>query len=178
MAPDKVAMDRFWQKVDKSADCWIWTGAKQGRGYGSFFFEGKNYQAHRWIFAATFDDEIAGKDICHVCDNPACVNPSHLFVGDRAENMQDCARKGRNIIQRKPSLNHFFRDKYPPAGEKHGNSKLTEDVVAEIRKLSEAGESSSAISRTVGISAGHVRKIASGVAWKHSASVTKETNHD
>lgn len=92
---DKRLPVRFWQKVSADLDsgCWNWRAAKS-KGYGVFILDGDRCLAHRLIF------KIAAHDpgelfVLHKCDNPACVNPAHLFVGDQSANMQDMAAKGR-----------------------------------------------------------------------------------
>lgn len=102
---------RLWAKVDRlhPNGCWVWTGTVNGGGYGTIGVGSrsdgtkKKVLAHRVAFE-WFKGEIPeGHDVCHTCDNPRCVNPDHLFIGTRAENMQDCSRKGR---ARKPTATH------------------------------------------------------------------------
>lgn len=92
-------MDRFWDKVDKTSDCWIWTAAKSAAGYGRFKLNGRLVSPHRLAYEMAFGDIPPGSDVCHRCDNPPCVNPEHLFVGSRSDNMQDCIAKGRFVAR-------------------------------------------------------------------------------
>jgi hypothetical protein len=94
---------RFWSKVEKSDNCWIWIGAKTPEGYGRMrWMKGYEY-AHRisWVIQnGTIADDLC---VCHSCDNPSCVRPDHLFIGTIADNMHDRDTKGRG---RKPKVNN------------------------------------------------------------------------
>ena len=102
---DKTSKERFFEKVNMNTSngCWLWTGGTRGRGtlqYGSAWHQGKNVGAHRlsWIFCNGFLPSHLGlnkAEVCHKCDTPLCVNPDHLFIGTRSDNMQDKIKKGR-----------------------------------------------------------------------------------
>jgi hypothetical protein len=143
---------RFWSKVRKSDGCWTWTAGKNKWGYGYFWFNGVQSRAHRvaWFFSRG-RTEPHGL-VCHTCDNPACVRPSHLFVGTQKENREDCRRKGR-----------------VPHGEEHGRAVLRAADVLRIRSLNRQGCSQSMIARAFGVSVGLVHRIVHRLVWKHLA---------
>lgn len=82
-------MDRFWDKVDKSGDCWVWTASINKKGYGWFKFGGRMMLAHRVSYELEIGEITDGLLVLHRCDNPSCVNPEHLYLGDHDTNMAD-----------------------------------------------------------------------------------------
>jgi hypothetical protein len=104
---------RFWDKVQKTDGCWIWTSSRYPRmGYGAFGIGRRTvYAAHRVSYALhhglSFDFE---GHVLHRCDNPPCVNPDHLFLGDHATNMKDMAAKGRGRTGRRTFSDDEARD--------------------------------------------------------------------
>lgn len=104
-------LSRFWGYVDKRGidECWPWTGLTNDSGYGLFAVARcRSVRAHRFSFfldAGTLDDP--SKLVCHHCDNPPCVNPSHLFLGTHQDNFDDMIRKGRcRLMQYQQQLTH------------------------------------------------------------------------
>lgn len=87
--------EKFWAKVDRTGDCWIWTGSRNSAGYGRIGVAGQHWLAHRYALHLDGVD-VSGQLVCHRCDNPQCVRPAHLFLGSHKDNTQDMLTKGRS----------------------------------------------------------------------------------
>jgi hypothetical protein len=148
-------MERFWSKVDKMNECWQWTASCDPDGYGAFKLNGKKVNAHRVAWELTRGEISDDLWVLHSCDNPGCVNPAHLFLGTRADNMRDAAKKGR-LANRKQVR-----------GSEVGTSKLTEDDVKAIRDYYAAGERLAPLAGAYQINYYTVSKIVRRVLWKH-----------
>lgn len=92
---------RFWDRVDKSGECWLWFGKIEWDGYGRVKYKGKSYRAHRVAWELVNGEIEDGLLVLHRCDNPLCCNPSHLFLGTQQDNMTDKKQKGRATGRRK-----------------------------------------------------------------------------
>lgn len=93
--------ERFARFVQKSDGCWLWTGAKKATGYGFIRVVGVGMRgAHRIAYELANGPIPEGMVVRHTCDNPRCVRPDHLIVGTVADNVRDCAERGRRFHQR------------------------------------------------------------------------------
>ena len=150
-SPMQRQLRRFWDNVEKSDGCWEWKGLilTSGLGYGQLYFDGKQYLAHRASWLIHHGDIPEGMLVLHHCDNPKCVNPAHLYLGNHKDNARD--RETRNRRRR-------------VRGEEVGNSKLTE---AEVRAIRSSSESCTVLGARYGISRSLVSLIKLNRIWKH-----------
>ena len=145
--------NRFWTKVDKSGECWIWKGCiGKEWGYGSLGRHKRTWLAHRWAWTLTYGAIPTGKLICHHCDNPPCVNPEHLFIGTDKDNANDRDQKGRHG---------------KALGEKNPHAKLSANKIRSIRKLCADGLSQSKVAKLFGVTQGSIHLIVSRKQWRH-----------
>lgn len=144
LTPIEVA--RFWSRVAASTDfqCWPWTGQKNEKGYGRF----GETMAHRVAFELVHGPVPDGQIVRHRCDNPTCCNPGHLEPGSHKDNSADALERGR-----------FAK------GERHGNTKLTAEQVAYIRRNPD-GLKQIALARQFGVSPSTLSYIRSGRTWR------------
>lgn len=140
--PDVQA--RFWSKVDRGQGpnaCWLWNGSRNEHGYGKVRIANRLFRAHHVAWIMTFGELPAGRGyhgtcVLHRCDTPACVRPTHLFLGTQHDNVLDMLRKGR--------ANR-------PFGERNGRAKLTIRAILRAEKAVAAGKSIRAVARELGV---------------------------
>lgn len=204
---DERTVKRFWSKADKNGPlytdtqtgetthCWIWTGKPDPQGYGRFQIGNQNLLAHRISFEICHNESLGEFHALHRCDNPPCINPTHLFKGTHQDNMRDRDAKGRNTYysgddhwthkhperlargerngknthpeSRGYGENHWSH-KHPDKvvkGEHNGSSKITLADVQAIRELHRQGLSLAAIARLKNLSDTHVGRIVKGENW-------------
>ncbi len=150
--PETPIKYRLLAKIDfdGTPGCWEWSGAKVPQGYGLIKRkDGAQLRAHRVAYELAYGEIPAGTFVCHRCDNPRCVRPSHLFLGSHAENMADMVIKGRSARM---------------TGANNGGAKLQADAVASIRA---SVASYSRIARQHGVSPSAIGLIKRRERWAH-----------
>ena len=147
-------LSRFWSYVKVAeSGCWEWMGGRLPFGYGQASIGNHPHRAHVVSFAiATGRWPRPGEFVCHKCDNPACVKPAHLFLGDPASNTADMHAKGRARAV---------------SGESHYRAKLTEDRVREMRRLYDAGSDVKQLAEDFGVANGTAHAVVTRSSWKH-----------
>ncbi|GAG49732.1 unnamed protein product, partial [marine sediment metagenome] len=137
----------YWLRVKRGGpdECWEWLADKNGEGYGRIQRLGKPYRAHRVAWELANGPIPEGMYVLHHCDNPACVNPRHLWLGTHLDNARDRNSKGRQA-----------------SGETHGQAKLTETEVLAIRKDK---RSQRVLGKLYSVSDVQIGRIKRGVRW-------------
>lgn len=144
LTPKQV--ERFWIKVAVPTDrslCWLWTAALGSDGYGQY----GEYRAHRMAWYLTHGTIPDGLHVLHKCDNPPCVNPSHLFMGTHANNMLDRSVKGRANRSFNRTVSDEALQRIPLL---YGSGKAQKDIAVEV------GVSAYVVSQVI---AGKYRKV-------------------
>ena len=145
---------RFLMRVDKrgNTECWPWTGSRQLKWHGQWRnSSGAIESTHRAAWRLFVGPITEGMHVLHRCDNPICLNPSHLFLGTGADNARDMWAKNRA----KPGVS---------IGEKHGMSKLTADIVREIRDSPLMGTE---LAKKFGVTPTTISEIRKRKTWNH-----------
>lgn len=175
--------ERFWSRVDRSGDCWTWTGAKDRNGYGLFLVHVNPspdparicMHAQRYAWKITYGDCPDALFVCHHCDNPSCVRPDHLFTGTAIDNNKDRDLKGRTAkgerhprFGRKKPFQYRLRLVHIEPGSRQGSqnnrAKLDEN---QVRSIIADPRRYAAIAATYGVTGSLVGQIKRGTIWTH-----------
>ena len=147
--------ERFKSRMSKNKTkigCIEWLGFVNPYGYGTFWLNGRNYQAHRVSYMIFKNAELKNLYVCHKCDNRKCVNPEHLFLGSPKDNNIDMHKKGRN-----PNLK----------GTNHPLAKLTENQVKKIRNLHKKGNLQKDLAKIFKVTSNAINSIVNRKTWSH-----------
>jgi len=136
----------------KANGCWEWTGSVASHGYGSLGVNGRTETAPRMAYKLFVGKIPEGACVLHSCDNRLCVNPSHLTIGDKAQNAAEAVERGRFKTLR---------------GEQNPKAKLTEAEVSEIRSLFDEGWGRKDVGDAYAVSEGAVYGIGDRRTWEH-----------
>jgi len=146
-------LKRFWDKVaiKGNDECWEWRAGKNKHGYGKIKIRGimkNDILAHRVSYTITKGEIPKGLFICHKCDNPPCVNPSHLFLGTPKDNSDDMINKRR--------------DRKASGRIQIGHAKITQELANQIRAENLTGME---LSRKYGLSKSTISGIKNRKTW-------------
>lgn len=156
----KTLQHRFWERVNKTKTCWLWTGAVNDDGYGEIS-AGKKYGrkgkgmvlAHRLSWMLHKGKIPQGKCVLHTCDVRRCVRPKHLWIGTRIDNNNDRTKKGRVKVGQ---------------GERHGLAKMTAKTVKAMRlERKNKGTTYAVLGPKFGVDRSNAISICNRKTWKH-----------
>jgi hypothetical protein len=148
--------DRFFDRVspEPNTGCWLWVGCISSNGYGQARVDGRLIRTHRLSWLIHHGVDPGSAHVLHRCDNPTCVNPSHLRLGTHLDNMRDMARKRR-------------AHKSGARGQNNGSAKLSPDAVVALRAMHAAGTRITEVARAFGVSRAQARNVVLRVHWRH-----------
>lgn len=150
---DKVAENTPKGLTD--SECWEWSGNREKSGYGNLYHEGKTLKAHRVAYMVANGCELPSSVLVrHGCDNPPCVNPSHLGQGSHQDNWDDMDRRGRVAGP-------------ITAGEGHFKAVLNSTQVLSIRDKSSHGQSLGSLASEFSMSKSAIQQIVNRKTWRH-----------
>jgi len=151
--PVRARFDSKYTPVTETG-CWLWEGAPNPFGYGELHVHGHTEFAHRVSWTLHRGEIPDGLCVLHKCDTPACVNPDHLFLGTRTDNMIDKVKKGR---QRGGGLR----------GSMVVGAKLTEADAETIKAWPKKHGSGTMLARKFGVNKALIGRIRHGKSWAH-----------
>ena len=129
--------ERFFAKLQKCENgCIEFIGGKIRNGYGQYYIDNNApILAHRYAWILQFGNIPDGMCVCHKCDNPACCNVNHLFLGTHKENMQDAAQKGKTRGHQKHRRHRVIAEDIPVIEELYYHKGLSFNAIAKIYKV-------------------------------------------
>lgn len=182
---------RFWAKVRKTDDCWLWTGKRNPHGYGVLWHPTpaaprRMRGAHRVAWELAYGSIADGLNVCHRCDRPACVRPEHLFLGSQLANMRDAklkqrvphgdehySRRSPETFRRTRTGDNHWTHRMParaPRGEANPRARLTEEQVSAIRKHYSSGDvTQRQLACEYGVAQSTISRLLAGQCWQHLA---------
>lgn len=150
-------------KEDPITGCWVWQKGLTEKRYGQFSINGSGIRAHRASWEIHNGPIPDGIFVCHKCDNPPCVNPSHLFLGTVIDNRRDASRKGRIP---KPTRDFFDNKQRFFRGELHPNAQFAVKDIVEIRAYPKVRGASVVIAKRFGCASITIWEILKERAWR------------
>jgi len=149
----KVLEEKFWEKAVRQTDneCWNWSGNINSNGYGRVLIKKEHIFAHRASWMIHFGEIPKGMHVCHHCDNRACINPVHLFLGTNLDNINDKMKKGRQS-----------------RGIERPAAKLDNNKVRKIRYLFHEREySNKKLSMMFNVAKSQISEVVHYKSWRH-----------
>lgn len=141
----------FWKNVQKTENCWLWTGCIGKDGYGKFGHHFRHWRAHRFSWFLVNGPIPEGRHILHRCDNPPCVRPDHLWLGSELDNVRDCMEKGRRA--------DAFREVLAKLDWKSAEEIRKRYIWRQVTQKMLAAE--------YGVSRATIGRVVNGEAWTH-----------
>lgn len=145
-------LEKYTDRSSGDAACWEWQGGRISSGYGAFWSNGSKMYAHRAAWEEANGPIPVGMFVCHRCDNPACCNPAHLFLGTSADNTNDMMSKGR---------------RRGPRGEAVYQAKMTCGGIRTAEMMRSGGVGVRAIAREMGVARSQIYRALAGKSWRH-----------
>lgn len=154
MSFNKLTLEeKLITKAKWEGNCLVWFGQKDAKGYGRLRLDKKLQRSHRLAYELKHGKLAAGIVVLHSCDNPSCINLEHLSAGTQQDNINDMLNKNR--------ANKLY-------GENHINSKLSKEIVTDIRKRFikyDRKNGARSLGREFGVSHVAISSVVNGKTW-------------
>jgi hypothetical protein len=149
--PNNVPKKTFWEQVEKTDGCWLWTGRTDRCGYGIYNINNFCHKAHRYAYEQISKEKIGKKIAMHTCDTPKCVNPNHIMLGTHQDNQKDKFQKNRQA-----------------KGQKIHTAKLTDNDIFQLRQRYKNEKITYLqLAKEFGVCRDTIQKAIRGIYWKH-----------